>query len=168
MIPSLEDDDLFSQVLPALGPTSDPNEDGAPEGIEVLENEESDAGNDEVSDVERISALVDLFASSDGEPEITLPTDEGERTEGRVEVRDSLKDTLRGAAAEITDDRCNDNRLERPLNRALEAERKLRGAHEALDRVADHPDFDAAPLREALDGVRERLNSLVAATEQSA
>jgi hypothetical protein len=168
VIPWLEEDDLFSEVLPALGPTRLADEGEAPDGVEVLEDEESAGGDEEVSDVERITALVDLFAGSDGEPEITLPTDEGERTEGRLEVREALKDTLRAAAAEITDERRNDNRLERPLNRALEAERKLRGAHEAFDRVADHPDFDAAPLREALDGVRERLDSLVAAAEQSA
>ena len=56
-----------------------------------------------------------------------------------------------------TDD---ENRLVRPYNRAIEAERKLKAASNALARVADNGDFDPEPLRGALQAIQERLHSL--------
>jgi hypothetical protein len=168
LIPWLEDDDLFGEVLPALAPIQVEAEEEEPEGLDILEGEE--AGEDEgpeMSDLERITALVDLFAGTAGEAEITLPTEEGERTEEREKTCEVLKDTLRAAAVEITDDRRHDNRLERPLNRALEAERKVRSSHEAFERVADNDEFDPEPLREALGSVRERLDTLLTALDGS-
>lgn len=170
LIPWLEDDDLFGMVLPALAPTQVDANGDEPEGVDILDEvEETGEGEGgEVTDLERITALVDLFAGTDGEAEITLPTEEGERTEERDKACETLKDTLRAAAVEITDDRRHDNRLERPLNRALEAERKLRGSHEAFERVADNDEFNPEPLREALDAVRKRLDALFAALDGTA
>jgi hypothetical protein len=79
----------------------------------------------------------------------------------------TLNTTLRGAADDVHSERRHERRVERPRDRAVEAERKLRLASEAYGRVKDDPNFEPGPFREALDAVRERLDSIRASLDES-
>ncbi len=166
VIPTLEDDDLFVDVLPALRATETTQPAATPVGLDILDEAPTDEvaanadGNHVLSSSGQIAALVDLLASSHGDSNIELPTTQGSRSETRDTVIETMNAALRTAATDIEGDRRNENRLVRPYNRAIEAERKLKAASDALARVADNGDFDPEPLRGALQAIQERLDSL--------
>jgi hypothetical protein len=165
VIPWLEEDDLFGEVLEAL--PSDPSRDQEgeePEGLDILD---SGPTEEEGRSTQKVRSLVDLFAASSGEEEVGLPTPDGGRTVDRVSAVKALNQTLRDAADDIDSERRHTRRVERPRDRAVEAERKLRLASEAYGRVKDEPDFEPGPFREALDSVRERLDSIIASLDES-
>jgi hypothetical protein len=167
VIPVLEDEDLFTDVLPALRPTESADREAGLGGLDILEEDDPDDASAEgdtedgpISSSEQISALVDLLARSHGDDDVQLPTAEGDRTEARDTVLENMNAALRRAASDIESDHRHENRLLRPYNRAIEAERKLKASADALARVADTRDFDPEPLRGAIDAVQQRLNSL--------
>jgi hypothetical protein len=166
VIPVLEDEDLFADVLPALRPAESTEDNVSLDGLDILEGDmidtsaESGAEDEGISSTDQISALVALLARSHGDDNVHLPTPTGDRTEARDTVVDSMNAALRSAASDIESDHRHENRLVRPYNRAIEAERKLKAASDALARVGDTGDFDPSPLRGALDSVQHRLDSL--------
>lgn len=165
VIPWLEEDDLFGEVLEVLPAEPSAGEEGEePEGLDIL-----DPGpiGEEGRSTQKVRSLVDLLAASSGEEEVGLPTPDGGRTVDRGSAINALNKTLREAADDIQSERRHERRVERPRDRAVEAERKLRLASEAYGRVKDEPDFEVGPFREALDAVRERLDSILASLDES-
>jgi hypothetical protein len=165
VIPWLEEDDLFGEVMEALPGEPSPEEEAEePEGLDILG---PGPGGEEAQSTEKVRSLVDLVAASSGEDEVELPTPGGELTVERAGAVKALNETLREAADDIKSERRHERRVERPHDRAVEAERKLRLASEAYGRVKDDPEFDPGPFREALDAVRERLDSILVALDES-
>jgi hypothetical protein len=161
VIPWLEEDEVFGAVLRALPEEPDPEQGAEPEGLEILGGHEEDGRASESA--EKIGSLVGIIARSRGEESLTLPSAEGELQIARKVAVTSLKDNLREAAGDIESERRHEKRVERPRDRAQEAERKLRLAHEAFERVKDESDFDPASFAEQLARVRERLDAIDAA-----
>lgn len=165
VIPWLEEDDLFGEVLEALPDEASENEASEePEGLDILGPGPT---AEEGRSTEKVRSLVNLLAASSGEEEVALPTLDGGQTVDRVSAIRTLNTTLRGAADDVHSERRHERRVERPRDRAVEAERKLRLASEAYGRVKDDPNFEPGPFREALDAVRERLDSIRASLDES-
>lgn len=163
VIPSLAANELFADVVPALGSDEAQGEDESPEpdGLDVLGEDGGVEG--EVADpdhIRKVSALVDLLAATYEDDPVDLPTEEGPRTVEREEVCKGLRSVLTEAAAEIEIDRRRDSRLLRPANLVEDANRKLRAATDAYAGVKDDGEFDAAAFQEALERVVERAEAL--------
>lgn len=162
VIPTLADNPLFSDVIPALTESHGEAEAAPvvePEGLDVLADEPVTARG--ASGASRqVGALVDLLISSYGEDRLTLPSTEGPRSEERDIVRAGLKRALTDAADDVELDRRRDNRLLRPARLAEDAERKLRAAREAFDSVKDSGGFDPNAFAAALKRVADRLDAL--------
>lgn len=175
VLPQLEDDELFAEVLPALRQRAADEDLADPGGLDVLEESAEEEGQEEHTDDEdaplsgsaQVSALVDLFATTHGETEIELPTENGERKELRETVVSGMNAALRSAASDIESDRREENRLLRPYNRVIEADRKLKAASEALARVLGEPELDPEPIRRALESVQGRVDDLKQDLDQS-
>src|SRR4029077_7374461 len=120
VIPVLEDEDLFADVLPARRPAESTEDNISPDGLDILEGDtadssaESDTEEGAVSSTDQISALVTLLAGSHGDDNVRLPTPTGDRTEVRKTVVDSMHAALRSAASDIDSDHRHENRLVRP------------------------------------------------------
>ncbi|MCW2979928.1 MAG: hypothetical protein JWO14_1655 [Solirubrobacterales bacterium] len=171
VIPSLAASELFADVVPALGlmESSEDETPAEPDGLDVLGDADgTEAGSAVPDDVQKISALVDLLASTYEDDPVELPTEEGPRRLEREEVCKGLRSVLTEAAAEIEIDRRRDSRLLRPANLVEDADRKLRAATDAYAGVKDDGEFDSATLRDALDRVGVRVESLQAELDATA
>jgi hypothetical protein len=163
VIPVLEEDELFAEVLSGINPPTGAADGEEPGGLDILEGDtEGDAGA-ETNATKKVAGLVELLARSYATVEVDLPVSEGERSEPRKDVVEGLRSILRGVANEMADDRRADNRIERPRIRAEEADRKLRLAADAYERVKDQADFDPDQLREVLVTLQERLEEFIEA-----
>lgn len=161
VIPGLAANNLFVNVLPVLVAEQDEGETAVdePTGLDVLGEEGGDAPEPPEA-ARKVSALVDLLASSYADDYVELPTADGAHSEEREVVLAALRSVLTDAASEIEIDRLRDSRLLRPANLADDAERKLRAATDAYLAIRDDGDFDATAFGEALERVRERLEAL--------
>lgn len=152
--------DLITQTLVIESDTlGSSTADEVPSGVDLL-----DVDGDESTPVtsSQTQSLLDLVVSASQEPEREFPMPDGSTLTGReirVVIHTSATEGLNAAAQRKKDT----NRLLRPGNSADSASTSLKSLVEALEEVADDPEFvpKVDDLRATLELVQSRLDEAV-------
>jgi hypothetical protein len=155
VLPILQDNNTLADIVEHL-PTASENGDQptVPDGLDLLEGEPAAEVPDRAA---KISSLNDLLARSYGNDILLVPGTDGVRRIDREPVVKAVYESLRAAAQEVKDHDLDESQLQAPINRLLEAERKVKGAVDSYAEVAERVDMDHAAFTAALDRVLDRL-----------
>lgn len=160
VVPIMRDNDVLAQLLEHLPGHRPEEEAGAePAGLDLLEEDpaEPDGGG---PGARAVAAFNDLLATTHGNDVVVVPGADGSRRLDREPLVTAVHDALRAAAQEVRDAGRDEDLLQAPTNRALEAERKLAMASQAYASIAERVDFDDAAFAAALRRVHRRLRDL--------
>jgi hypothetical protein len=166
VLPLMLDNELLSDMVEHLTAAGAPDSTGYLTGLDLLDDEPDSEPVAAVS--AKVAALNDLLARSHGREVVVAPTADGTRPLDRDRIVAAVNESLRLAASQIRDENRHDDKLQAPISRLSEAERKLQFARDAYDRVADNPAFDTVAFLVAIGRLRDRIDDLAAAAGDAA
>ncbi len=137
-VPALEESSGLSDVVEALTRRYKGDETSGDDlGLSVL------GGEDEPTDEPDPQVLLTLLSRTAGEDVISLSDRDGDEVQfSRERLVEELDVAMGDALEELQADTSRENRLETPIARVRDAERKLKKARHAWDTIKTNPRFD--------------------------
>lgn len=163
---ALVDNELLKEVLEATAEGDTSSDGDAPEGLEILDGLEDDAGQPTASPARRtVATLVDRLGKSAQAKEVTLPTADGEKTLSRQNVLDAVQDAMKAAAESAKEAATQGDAVKAGANHCRDAAKRLNKASDAWAAAHQAPAFDDAAFEAAFRQAERALAALKQQTD---
>ena len=154
---SVEELDIYVQILAVDDESGKGTEDQALPGLDVIDDEIAESGDYDPA------RLLELMAASANDETVELPTEEGSETVNREEFRANLQGALEDATQDKKDETKQQDKLKAPIDHLSRANRLLKRSLEAYEKVSSQEGFKLGKFKYQL----RRVGRLVAALDEA-